>query len=176
MTRRTILTAPLAFLVGGVAAAAPGPLPLKDVGLQFTPPPGFGRWSRKQVFAKFPAAQPPRYVFAPDTRGRVSIAFTSEKVPAGTDLPKLKAMLEEAYSHLPGMKWLLRETLELNGRKWVHLEFISRAVDTNIHNDLLAMVRPNGEYVGVNFNAVTSEWDRNKAALVKSRATLAPLP
>jgi hypothetical protein len=176
MTPKPILTATLVLLLGGVAASAAGPTQLKDVGLKFTPPPGFTQWSRKQIFTKFPAAQPPRYVFAPDTRGRVSIAFTSEKVPAGTDLPKLKTMLEDAYSRLPGMKWLLRETLDLNGRKWVHLEFVSRAVDTNIHNDLLAMIRPNGEYVGVNFNAVTAEWDRNKAALVKSRATLTPLP
>lgn len=176
MTRQTILAATLTLLLGGVAVAAGGTASLKEVGLKFAPPPGFGQWSRKQVFSKFPAAQPPRYVFAPDTRGRVSIAFTSEKVPAGTDLPKLKTMLEEAYSRLPGMKWLLRGTLDLNGRKWVHLEFVSRAVDTNIHNDLLAMIRPNGEYVGVNFNAVTAEWDRNRAALVKSRSTLAPLP
>jgi hypothetical protein len=176
MTRQFIPTATLMLLLGGVATGAAGPVPLKQVGLKFTPPPGFSQWSRKQVFSKFPAAQPPRYVFAPDTRGRVSIAFTSEKVPAGTDLPKLKTMLEEAYSHLPGIKWLLRETLDLNSRKWIHLEFISRAVDTNIHNDLVAMVRPNGDYVGVNFNAVTAEWDRNKAALVKSRSTLAPLP
>jgi hypothetical protein len=171
MTRpRLVLAALCLTLAGAGAALAQKPASLADVGLTFTPPPRYARWTEKQVKMKYPNANPPKYVYAPDARGRVSIAVNTADLPAA-DLAKLREVLEAAYGQMPGIKWIKREYLTLNGTKWIHLEFVTKAVDTTIRNDFYAAIR-NTTMVGVNFNCITAIHPKHQAELLKSRNTL----
>jgi hypothetical protein len=158
------------------AVLAQGPQKLADVGVEFSPPAGFKRWTQAQVLSKYPGVRPPRYVFAPDKRGKVSVAVTSAGIPLKDgELGKLRDLLERTYARLPGIKWFAREELTLNGRKWVHLEFQSQAIDTTIRNDTYSTLRK-GHFVGVNYNSTTDEHAKAKASLIRSRGTLKVLP
>ena len=100
-------------------------------------PDGFRVLTDWEIALKFPSASPPQYVHA-NARGGVSIAITfSQAAVALERLPELKSAMEQMLPRLtPGLQWITRETVEINGRPWVHFEFTTFAVDTDIRNHM----------------------------------------
>jgi len=176
MGTRTALAALGLPLCLALAAAAQAPIKLADVGISFAPPAGFKKWTDAQIRTKYPNTRPPRHVFAVNDRGKVSVAVTTAEIPFKDDeLPKLRELLERTYSQFPGVRWFAREEITLNGKKWVHVEFQSQALDTTIRNDTYSTLRK-GKFLGVNYNSTTDEYSRHKAGLLRSRDSLKVLP
>lgn len=53
----------------------------------------------------------------------------------------------------------------------MQLEFISRAIDTNIHNDTY-FTSFDGKMLGFNFNSTVERYGAHKAELLKSRDSI----
>lgn len=53
----------------------------------------------------------------------------------------------------------------------MQLEFISRAIDTNIHNDTY-FTSFDGKMLGFNFNSTVEQYGAHKAELLKSRDSI----
>ena len=72
---------------------------------------------------------------------------------------------------MPGLQWLKREMLTLNGVRWVHLEMTTRAIDTTIYNDIY-FTSFAGKMLGFNFNATTAMKNQALPQLRKSRDSI----
>jgi hypothetical protein len=68
---------------------------------------------------------------------------------------------------IPGLKWLTREHIELDGRQWIHLEATSYALDTDIHNHVY-ITSFDGKALIFGFNSTVKDYPLAKDALEKS--------
>ena len=135
-------------------------------------PDGFRVLTDEEIGLKFPSASRPQYVYA-NERGGVSIAITFSQ--AAVDLERLHALksaMEQMLPRLtPGLQWIARETVEINGQSWVHFEFTTFAVDTDIRNHMY-LTAFDGRMLGVNMNSTEQEYPAVIGALSRSRDTL----
>ncbi len=140
--------------------------------LTFEVPRGFRAMTSEEIALKFPKASPPQYVYA-NERGGVSIAVTfSQAVVPLERLPALKSAMEQMLPRMtPGLKWISRETVEINGQPWIHLEMTSSAVDTDIHNHMY-LTAFDGRMLGINMNSTVKEYKAVAKALVRSRNSI----
>jgi hypothetical protein len=100
-----------------------------------------------------------------------AITFSTQAVTL-EDLPELKAAMEQARPRLiPGLNWVTREIVEINGKPWVHFELTSFAIDTDIHNEMY-LTSFDGKMLGFNFNSTVAQRDCYKDALKKSRDSI----
>jgi hypothetical protein len=146
---------------------------LADLGVSFVPPKGFSTWNKEMILKKYPNRNPPKYVYAGDERGRVSIAVTTMPAPAelDDDFAKLRELLEKTFrkSH-PDAKWIKRDYATLNGTRWVHLSLETQAIDTRIQNDLYATFKGK-DIVAFNFNCIVELNDPQMAKTLEACAT-----
>ena len=147
-------------------------VPLLDGQLSFDTPLGFRAWTVEEIAQKYPNARPPQHVYA-NERGTVSIALThSETAVAPAQLSRLQLAMEQLLPRtIPGLEWIAREMLEINGQPWVHFELTSFAVDTDIHNHMY-LTSLDGRMLGVNMNSTVSEYDVSRDVLARSRDIL----
>lgn len=140
--------------------------------VSFIPPAGFRQLTKEEIAKKFLRGNPPHYVFANDTlSSSVAITFSNAKV-SPEQLPEYKEAMETILPKMiPGLKWLTREFVELSGRKWFHLEAISSAIDTDIHNHLYS-TSFDGKALIFGFNSTTKEYPKMKEALEESVQTI----
>jgi hypothetical protein len=140
--------------------------------VSFVPPAGFRAMTEDEIKLKYPRGNAPQYAYSNEEMN-VSIAITFSPHPVTLEgLPQLKAAMEEALPRLiPGLNWVTREIVKINGRPWVHLEMTSFAIDTDIHNEMY-MTAFDGKMLGFNFNSTVAQHDRYKDALKKSRNTI----
>ena len=145
---------------------------LRDGRLSLEIPGGFTGWTAEQISLKYPNANPPQFVFA-NSRGNVSIAITfSQTVVSLDQLPQLKTSMEQMLPRMiPGLEWIARETLEINGRPWIHFELTSFAVDADIHNHMY-MTSFDGRMLGINMNSTAGEYAEARNALIRSRDSI----
>lgn len=136
-------------------------------------PEKFNRMSKEMVDQKYPRGTAPEYVFS-NAKTTVSIAAGYKP---GADLsiaqlPKFKAYMENTFErNVPGLRWITREIAEINGRRWIRLEFQSNAVDTEIINSVLMTALDNG-LVTLNFNATVGDYPAYKATLRQSQRSI----
>jgi hypothetical protein len=140
--------------------------------VSFEPPPGFRPMTEEMIRFKFPRGNPPTHVYAND-KLNVSVAITFSPQPLSpTQLPELRAAMEQTLPRMvPGLKWLAREVVEINGTPWVHFELTSHAIDTDIHNHMY-MTSLDGRLLGFNFNSTIGQYERYKDALTESRNSI----
>lgn len=55
--------------------------------------------------------------------------------------------------------------------RWIQLEFISSAIDTDIHNDAY-FTSFDGKMLGFNFNSTVEQYDASSAELRQSRDSI----
>lgn len=138
----------------------------------FEPPPTLHPMSAQELARKYPASNAPKQAYAAEN-GAVSVAFdlTSQPLPperlgeATTELPKVLSQT------IPGIRWLTKESIRVQGQTWVHLEFLSDARDTQIHNHLL-LTSLDGRMLLFNFNATTAKYEQYRSAFLKSRDSI----
>jgi hypothetical protein len=152
----------VALLFGCCVVWAQDAVPLAGEKLSFVPPPGFQAMSEQAIRVKYPRGNPPRQVYAND-RASVSIAISFTETPLKPDqLAAFKAAMEGIFPQVtPGLTWVTREILKINGVDWIHFEFTSPAVDTQIHNDIY-MTSFEGKQIGFNFNATVAQYANYK--------------
>lgn len=141
--------------------------------ISFVPPPGFTAMTAQEIALKFPrGANPPKYVYANDRRS-VAIAVTlSQAALTPEQLPELKQQMESFLEKgLPGLKWIDRGFVEIHGVRWVKLEAKSKAIDTDIRNDMY-FTSFGGKMLGFNFNSTVEMDSKARSALLKSRDSI----
>jgi len=140
--------------------------------VSFVPPAGFRPMTEEMIQFKFPRGNPPQHVYA-NEKMNVSVAITfSPQALSPEQLPELKSAMEQTLPRLvPGLKWLAREIVEINGTQWVHFELTRHAIDTEIHNHMY-MTSFIGRMLGVNFNSTIAQYEQHKEALARSRDSL----
>lgn len=138
----------------------------------FVPPPGFTAMTPEEIAFKFPrGANQPQHVYA-NKRRSVSVAITFSPARISPEqLPKLKNFLSKFLELRLGIKWIKQDFAVINSMRWVHLEFLSRAIDTNIHNDAY-FTSFDGKMLGFNFNSAVEQYDALSAELRKSRDSI----
>jgi hypothetical protein len=175
---RNVLRLPLFVLVCGFLAASQvfaGTARVELYGgtVSFVPPEGFSRLSDELVAAKFPAAQPGTIVYGND-RATVSISITHppQQVLEPQQLPQFKPVMESFLEkQSKGLEWVKREIVEAGGRKWIHFELVTLAIDTKIHNHMYLTSRDNRMLI-FNFNAPVDQYDAHRDALEQSRKSI----
>jgi len=153
-------------------AIAQGTVSLADGRLSFEIPNGFRALTSGEIGLKYPSARPPQYAYAND-RGGVSIAVTfSDTVVDLEQLPELQQAMEQMLPRIvPGLRWITRESVEINGRTWIHFEHLSSAVDTDIHNHMY-MTSLDGRMLGINMNSTVEAYAAARPALTRSRNSI----
>ena len=155
------------------AGVEPRRVALYDGIVSFVPPEGFKPPSDEVIRRKFPNATSPATVYA-NERATTSIAISYPPVQALTpeQLPEFKSFMKSNFDkQQPGLEWLKEELVEINGVRWVHLEFVSTAVDAKIHNDML-FTSVDQRMLLFNFNSTQGEYSKYENALARSKASI----
>jgi hypothetical protein len=140
--------------------------------VSFVPPAGFRPMTQEQIDKKFPPGNAPKHVFA-NERQSVSVGITFSPAKVSPDqLPEIKAAFEQMLPKMvPGLKWQNQELVEINGTKWARFKFISRAIDTNIQNDMY-VTSFRGRALIFGFNSIVSQYDEVQASFAESRNSI----
>lgn len=124
-------------------------------------PEGFKEMDQAMIQTKYPAENRPNFVLTNDD-GTINIAInhTQSRV-APSQLRQLHQQLDTSIRQAqPQAQWMFSGFFHHHGREWTHLEFVSQAVDTKIHNMMLATSADN-RMLAVSFNAtdeLSAEW------------------
>ena len=127
----------------------------------------------EMVAKKYPRGNAPEYVFS-NERTTVSIAagYTPAANLTAEQLPQLKEYMEQTFErNTPGLRWIARGVKEINGSRWVRLEFQSNAVDTEIRNIILMTPLDDG-LVMFNFNSTVGDYEAHEALLERSQESV----
>ena len=141
---------------------------LGDGRVSFEPPSGFKQLTKEEKAKKYLRANTPQSVFGNQSLSvNVAVTFSNAKV-SPAQLPEYKKAMEEMLPRMiPGLQWLTRELIDVDGRKWFHLEMTSYAIDTDIHNHLYA-TSFDGKLLIFGFNSTVKEYSQMKEELEKS--------
>ena len=141
---------------------------LGDGRVSFIPPAGFKQLTKEEIAKKYLRGNPPQYVFGNQSLSvNVAVTFSNARV-SPEQLPEYKEAMEEMLPRLiPGLQWLTRDLIDVEGRKWFHLEMTSYAIDTDIHNHLYS-TSFDGKALIFGFNSTVKEYPQMKEALEKS--------
>lgn len=162
----------LLFCFGIQSGASNTRISVGDERVSFIPPPAFKPLTREQIVLKFPRINPPQYVFANEKQSvTAAVTFASANM-APDQLQEFKEAMEQMLPRMiPGLKWITRELVTINHRKWLHLEMTSYAIDTDIHNHLYA-TSFNGKALLFAFNSTVKEYPQAKAELARSAQSI----
>lgn len=144
--------------------------------ITFEVPEGFTALDKEEVELKFPSSRAPRYVMGNEKRS-VTVAFDFKPFGSGgkandSVLPKLQEVYEGSLPRLiPGLEWIKKEIVEINGKQWLCMELTSSAVDTDIHNMML-ITTYEGDLFMANFNSTKREFPEVEKELRRCIQTL----
>jgi hypothetical protein len=150
----------------------PGRVYLADRQMSLVPPEGFVALSAEDIRAEYPTPNPPNYVFSNGDRS-ASIAITF--APQALNLKQLPELQQLMSKHMektvPGIKWVQRDFMAINGGSWVKLEAIAKKKQENLHSDMY-FTAFNDRMLGINFSASTEKYPTIKAAFTQSRDSI----
>lgn len=141
-------------------------------GVTFDAPEGFTSLSKDEIGIKFPKTSPPGLVVGNERR-TTTIAYDLK--PQFVPIEKLseaKISTEKLMERMsPGIVWKERKIIEFQGQPWIYFEMTSHAVDTDIHNIMLATPWK-GKLLIFNFNSTREEFPKLESRLKKSIQTI----
>ena len=143
--------------------------------VSFSPPAEFEKMTDDLILKKYPELSGPRVAFSNrETTVSVLVAFAEERNLRREQLPQFKDfMISTLEQAIPELHWLTKELVDLNGRSWIHLEYISRRVGSReVHNDAYITSLDNRMLL-FNFNAAATEYEKARDVLQRSKATIA---
>lgn len=141
--------------------------------VSFVPPADFTAMTPEEITLKFPSnGNQPQYVYANQRRSvSVAITFSPAKI-SPQQLPELKTFLPKFLERVkPDIKWITQNFTMIDNLRWIQLEFISSAIDTDIHNDAY-FTSFDGKMLGFNFNSTVEQYDASSAELRQSRNSI----
>lgn len=128
-------------LNGRVTLLAPG---------NFTPLP------ENLLKSKYPSEWRPSEVLSNES-GSVNLAFNHASGEIPDDVDVLRQGLSEPFHKIYAQaEWLSDDVVEVNGRKFVHFEMITRSLDGDVHN-ILYMTPLDGRLLLISFNTTKEE-------------------
>ena len=164
--RKSIIAALLVFSLFNSGRAEEVAIPGTSV--TFDAPEGFTTLTAQEIAGKFPANRAPKFVVG-NKRRTTTIAYDLKPHKISADeLEEFKGTLEQLFKQLiPGLAWKDKKMIELAGQEWIFLEMTSTAVDTDIHNIMLATPHK-GALLIFNFNSTKEEFPEVEKSLRKS--------
>jgi hypothetical protein len=150
----------------------PGRVYLADRQLSIVPPEGFVALSADEIKQQYPTPNPPNYVFAnSDHTASIAITFTPQALNL-KQLPELQQLMSKHMEKtVPGIKWVQRDFMAINGGSWVKLEAIAQKQKDNLHSDMY-FTALNDRMLGINFSASAEQYPTIKASFSKSRDSI----
>jgi hypothetical protein len=141
--------------------------------VSFVLPKAFRRMTKEMVEKKYPRGDAPEYVFSNEaTTVSIAAGYTPNANLTIEQLPQFKEFMEKNFERLiAGVEWVARGFKEINGNKWIYLEFQSNAVDTEVRNIILMTALDNG-LVMFNFNATVGDYPSYKELLEQSQGSI----
>lgn len=170
---RAPLAVPLALLQE--EAALGEKVSLFDGRVSFSPPAGFAKMTEEMMSKKYPELNVPKVAYSnAETTVSVVAGFAEERNLRPEQLPEFKDFFSSALEKaVPELQWLKKELVEIDGRRWVHLEYVARrAGSREVHNDTYT-TSLDGRIMFFNFNSAVDVYEKSKGVLQKSRATIA---
>lgn len=161
LTRR--LAAFVLALLPGIALAET--FAVDGAACRFEAPRGFTPLTKEEIAAKFPSMRAPVSVVG-NARRTTTVAYELKPDRLTlAQLPEAKQAFEQIFERVvPGLRWTKRELVTMQGQSWIHFEFTSRAIDTDIHNIMLATSRA-GRMLVFNYNATAADFEAVEADL-----------
>jgi hypothetical protein len=154
----------------------PGRVYLADRQLSFVPPEGFVAMTGDEIKQQYPSQNPPNYVFTnADRTASIAISFTPQALSL-KQLPELqKLMSQHMEKTVPGIKWVQRDYMAINGGSWVKLEAKAKKQQENLHSDMY-FTAFNDRMLGINFSANVDQYSAVKTSFTKSRDSIQIAP
>ncbi len=132
------------------------PVVVLDGELALLIPDGFAVMDEETLKVKYPGANRPALVYSNNAGSiNVAIKYTQDRVAADQLTALHKEIDASVRRQVSGATWLFSGFQHINARKWMQLEFVSPALDTRIHNIMVA-TSVNQRMMLVSFN-VTEE-------------------
>ena len=133
-------------------------------------PQDFVLMNAGDIEKKYPTAgHRPTEVYT-NAGGTINVALNHTKNAAKeSDLEGVKQVMDAQFNR-PSVDFINSEISELNGRKFIILEFVSQAVDTKIYN-LMAIGSLEGRLVMITFNCTDNfrkEWEPVAKKIISS--------
>jgi hypothetical protein len=154
----------------------PGRIYLAERQLSFIPPDGFVPLSGEDIRAEYPGDAPPNYVFTNrDRTARIAISFTPQPVSVNQLLELQKAMTKQMEKTMPGIKWIQRDQIAINGGSWVKMEAITKKQKDNLHNDMY-FTSFQDRLLGISFSAKPEGYGALKQNFTTSRNSIQIAP
>jgi hypothetical protein len=154
----------------------PGRVYLAERQLSFIPPEGFTPLSAEDIRAEYPSEAPPNYVFTnADRTARIAISFTQQPVSVNQLLELQKAMTKQMEKTMPGLKWVQRDQIAINGGSWVKLEAITKKQKDNLHNDMY-FTSFQDRLLGISFSAKPEGFSQLQSNFTASRNSVQIAP
>ncbi|MBX3420052.1 MAG: hypothetical protein KF752_00710 [Pirellulaceae bacterium] len=144
---------------------------IPELGVRFYAPKSYTPLTKEEIEFKFPSNRAPSYVIGNASRS-TTIAFDVKNNPLHDDLDRGLNEFKTLFDRIvPGIEWKGRKIIELQGQKWIYLEMVSRAADTNIHNIMLTTHYRGGMLI-FNFNSTVEEFPEVESILRKCIETI----
>ncbi|MEQ1851807.1 MAG: hypothetical protein ABMA01_09480 [Chthoniobacteraceae bacterium] len=128
------------FLLLGAFPVRAREIKLAEGRVSLEVPDAFTPLTKEEIRIKYPSVNAPGFVVGNETRG-VSIAYELKDagMPAAMmvdgELPNaMKSFVAVFDRVIPGIQWIRKEVVERDGKRWIHLELTSNAIDQDIHN------------------------------------------
>ena len=141
---------------------------ITDTGITFDAPADFIKLSDDLISKKWPSNRAPAWAVSTET-GSTTIAYDLKpndisNAPFDQLLSTFETMFERV---IPGIEWIDRKVIEIDDKEWIFLEMTSSAIDTDIHNIMLA-TSYGADMLVFNFNSTVEEFASYEAELRKS--------
>jgi hypothetical protein len=147
------------------------PTTILDGKLEILIPEGFRLMSEEMLALKYPSERRPTVVYTNEP-GTINIAVnhTQDRIPAD-GLKQLHQTLDSTIRAVqPDSTWNFSGFQHYHGREWTQLEFTSSAIDTRIHNMMIA-TSVDGRMMIISFNVtddLSAEWLPVGREIIKS--------
>ena len=140
--------------------------------ISFDAPQGFTELSGEEIALKFPSSRAPQFVVGNEKRSTtIAYDLKQDRVQL-SDLPDFKnAMIQMFNRIVPGIQWKQDQIVEINGREFVHFEFVSSAVDADIYNIMLTTSYQDRMLV-FNFNSTVADFEAYEEQLRQTISTI----
>ena len=147
------------FVILSAACAQAEIFSLDSGNVSFDAPDEFTELTSEDITLKFPSSRAPQFVVGNEERSTTIAYDWKQDRLLLSDLAQFKDAMVQMFNRIvPGIQWKEDEVVEINGREFVHLEFISSAVDTDIYNIMLATSYQDRMLV-FNFNSTVSDFE-----------------
>jgi hypothetical protein len=156
----------IAIIILPISCFAGERVNLFDEKLSFELPDEFSIMPKEIAKSKYPMENRPKYIYSnSEFTTSIAVNLTENSSLQPQQLAEFRSVMEKFLARMiPGIRWIKKEFITLNGTEWARLEFTSKAIDTDIHNIIL-MTAFEGKPLMFNFNSTKEEFAAVKKEL-----------